>query len=290
MKRKTLKFLAAMAVAAVTFAASAIPASAQPITLFTDQITKLKFVNFENFFDVNNNQTIDSGDYFQGILNIEAITNISGSQDLSAQLGSKELTGDFQISVVGGLLPLGGAGHVDFGMAAGDYLNLYVGTGATKNWNPASGTNGVAEATDGSLWASITGGTGFGYEGINDTTIFPVAASVNRNWADLDINNTGYPILKELYSSTAGEPPLHFIDVNNNGVYDAGTDTLHGDHLVDVYFASRLFANIDPKIPNWQFRSEDPVYVHATPEPGTILLLGMGLLGTGFVARRRFKK
>ena len=276
MKRKATLLMAGLA-AAFTLGVSS--ASAAPIELFTDQISKLKFVNYENLRDVNQNAVIDAGDVFYGILNVEAITNISGSQDLSAQLVTKELTGFFQISVVGGAIPFGGPGHVDFGLLAGDFIDLWVGTGATKNWDPTSISSGIVEATDGALWASITGNTGFGYEGINDTIISPFSISVNRNWADLDVNNTGYPILKEFYSSAAGEPSAH--------TYGLG---LHGDHFTDVYFASRLFFNTDPNVPGWQFRSEDPVYVHATPEPATFLLFGAGLVGLGLAARRRLKK
>lgn len=291
MKRKATLFLAGLA-AAVTLGATT--ASAAPITLFDDQITKLKFTNFENVIQGtnpgNDPLAIDAGDVFTGILRVTSISNISGSQDLSAQLLTTELTGHFQVSVVSGLLPmtLGAAGHLDLALNSGDFINLYYDT--NLDWNPTSGTLGVAEATNGNLWASILGGGSF-YEGVNDTTeatIFTPATSINRNWANIDVNNTGYTFIPTLFGVPTGEPMVHYTDVNSNGTFDLGIDVLHGDHLVDVFFASRLFT--PSGIDGYAFRSEDPVYVNAIPEPGTFLLFGSGLVGLGLAARRRFKK
>ncbi|MDP2626810.1 MAG: hypothetical protein Q8Q58_07890, partial [Candidatus Rokubacteria bacterium] len=112
------------------------PAEAAPVTLLEGKITKLKYVNYENWLDINvpgGDGIINDGDKFEGILKVESITNVSGSVSLSAQLGAKEVTGSFRISVIGGAIVPTGAGHVDLGLLSGDFFKFFVGTGATKN-------------------------------------------------------------------------------------------------------------------------------------------------------------
>jgi hypothetical protein len=54
-----------------------------------------------------------------------------------------------------------------------------------------------------------------------------------------------------------------------------------------------LFAQFDAKSPgdyNWLANSEDPVLGHAVPEPGTMLLLGSGLLALAGFGRKKLNK
>jgi hypothetical protein len=307
-KRKEVKMMKKLTLLLVTmllvvFAGSAY---AQPITLFTDQISKLKFTDFEILVDNNNNGRIDTGDQLAGILNVTSIDNVASTQNQNLQLATKELTGIFVLDVVAGDLPatIGAAGHLDLALLSGDFLALYVGEGATKNFD-STGTiaQGFATASDGTLWAAILGtgtlnsattGTetmndpldpGVNYVGINNTAIVgTTAVSINQNWTNLSLNQTGYTILPQDWPELTGESGAHTYLSNNLDLFG---------YFTDVYFENHLFLNSGAgKIGDWDFRSEDPAYVWATtiPEPSTLLLLGLGLFGIGITARKRLKK
>lgn len=307
MRRQFIIGLSVVALLATT-------AAAAPVTLLTSELTKFKYVNYEYWLDIGNEtvtgldvsgntQTITStpgdgiinaGDKFFGILKTEAITNTTGAIDLSAQLLNLELTGVFRFTVVGvDQLGLTSPGHLNFALRAdgldpegvgitGDFLNYYVGTGATKNWNPAdiadANSNGVPDsidhAMDGMLWTSTSPGTFF--EGINDTIVSPVGLSVNRNWANFTVNNSGYLIVPQMFPE-AIPLPGSVVHTYLGALHTAG-------HTVDYYFETKLQGS---DLGNWMFRSEDPAWLKAVPEPGTIVLLGAGVLGLGLLRFRR---
>lgn len=274
-------------------------AMANPVTLLTSELTKFKYVNYENWLDINQNNVIDKGDKFFGILKTESITNTTGSVDPApGQLLTRELTGVFRFTVAGGSIVPTQAGHLDFALVAdgldiegvgikGDFFNYYVGTGATKNWDPADtndvlgGANGVPDsidrAMDGLLWTATSPGTFF--EGVNDTIITPVGLSVNRNWANFTVNNTGYKIIPQMFPE-AIPLPASVVHTYLGNVHNAG-------HLVDYYFETKLQGS---DLKNWMFRSEDPAWLKAVPEPGTFVLLGGGILGLGLLRLRRRRK
>jgi hypothetical protein len=247
-----------------------IGAEAVPIELIPGGVTKIKFTNYENWLDLNTDGIINTGDKFEGIAKAESITNLGNTINKNTQLGdgSRELTMNFQFSVVGGSITPGGSGHLDFALGAGDFIDAFV--DFTPDWNLT-----VGNASDGASWLTVSPPSF--YEGVNDTAAG--VASTNRNWANATTNSTGYPIVPRFYASTAGENPAHtYLGFS------------HGDHLVDLYFASRLFNVVsgDPGFGTWQFKSEDPIYIWV-PEPTTLLLLGGGLLGLAGtqVLRRR---
>jgi hypothetical protein len=256
-------------------------ATAVPITLPTEQVAKLKFTNFENVVDNNKNGIIDTGDDIIGILQVTSIGTIGSPNLYNGQLGAKELTGYFQISVVGGSVSGPFPQHVDFALQSGDFINLYVGTGATKNWNPGVGgvANDITEASDGLLWASVTSAAPGFYQAVGDTSAPGGSGdTVNTNFANLTVNNTDYVFIPQLFSTLGiGDPTAHTY-----------LGTFFPDVLAEVFFKSRLF--VPSGISNWQFRSEDPMYLWAVPEPGTFVLLGAGIAGIGLLRLRRRRK
>jgi hypothetical protein len=246
-------------------------AVAVPITLPTGEVTKLKFTNFENILDSNKNGILgDVGDDIEGILFVTSVGTITNPNLYNAQLASRELTGYFHISIVGGVV---GGNHVDFDLSdSADKIELYVGTGATKNWTAGSGVaTDISNASDGALWAAVYADPNGWYEAVGDLV---GSDFVNTNFANLGVNNTGYTFLPQLFYPLTGDPTAHTYLGN-----------FHADHKVDAMFKSRLFSV--GVAPGWYFRSEDPMYLWVVPEPGTITLLGVGIAGLGLLRLRR---
>lgn len=253
-------------------------AAAAPIILPTGQVAKLKFTNFENFIDANNNGILgDVGDDVEGILFVTSVGTISNPNLNNAQLATRELTGYFHLSIVGGGLLGPFPQHLDFAIAnANDFIKLYVDT--TPDWTAGSGlATDIANATDGNLWASVTTAAPGFYEGVGDVASAASGDTVNTNFANLSVNNTEYKFIPQFFFPLTGDPTAHTYLGN-----------FHPDHKVEAFFKSRLFA--PSTAAGWAFRSEDPMYFWAVPEPGTLVLLGAGFAGIGLLRLRRRRK
>ncbi|MDX9786992.1 MAG: PEP-CTERM sorting domain-containing protein [Desulfobacterales bacterium] len=246
--------------------------------------------------DVIQNRELQVGDVFMGIINAQNVDVNSSPfwQYDSIAPDAVNLSGIFaqQVTAVDaatGLVFLTNTTIFDFTLLdtttldispylnPGEMLALYVDTdkdGAFTAYN----TNGtvqedVADATDsdsGAVWltAGVAGLDDYAY---SYATLGVLLGEFSAEaYAGLSViqNNTGF---------------LGFELVN-----DAGEDLF--DTFVQVAFTSEIEENngfVQGNSP-WHLASNDPAIMLPTvPEPGTVLLLGLGLLGLSVIARKK---
>jgi hypothetical protein len=162
--------------------------------------------------------------------------------------------------------------HLEFGLLTGDFFNLYVGAGPSKNFDP-SAADAFARASDGEFWFGIQPGVFF--ESVNDRQ--PNGSTLNRAWADASVNNTNYILQFADIRTLLGSDALHTFE-----------GQAHGDHSVQAIFDNRV-SGLSPFAPNFTFSIFGELDLLAVPEPTSLLLVmtGLGLFGLGVTRRRR---
>ncbi|VAV84927.1 hypothetical protein MNBD_DELTA01-855 [hydrothermal vent metagenome] len=279
---KKFGLLTAVFTLAMMISLSMVVSSANALpTLPQYEPTKMKFTNYErwlldangnNIGDVNQNSILDAGDIIEGIVNVTTITDIPevGTTWTDAP-GGDELTGTFQFTVTAGSM-LNTSG-ISFGFtSAGDHFKVYY--DSVDDWDPTA-SDAWARAAGGDLYMEVLGADLM--EG-SARDILPGQTQTTW-WFDLTTNNTGYDIIPQLWPETASGP--------GSGGHLAPDGWHPNGHTSQVYLEGSLY---NSTIPDWDWRSEDPAYLYAVPEPSTIILLGSGLLGAGIFSWRRKKK
>ncbi|MEJ2646622.1 MAG: PEP-CTERM sorting domain-containing protein [Gammaproteobacteria bacterium] len=256
-----------------------------------------------------------NGDVFAGILNVQNIQGNNGQTFLASP--TNQFTGYFaqQIKQVLTPDPYPGAGilsHVvlqspttdPFGrLGAGQMFQLYVQDGGGTTIYNESGTfaSTIASATDGTLWATlgagstITPGTpvadGYAYSHVDLTQTISNLAS--DSFAALNIVTTGAafnlgnikPINAQVENEVGGVGPAPNTGQCFPGLMTCTDFTGEVKITPNVFWTGQGTGGNSP----WVFTSNDPFKVYV-PEPATVALMGMGLLGMAGVRRRAKKR
>lgn len=276
---KKYLIIAFVLAAALTFSIK----DAMAVTFAGGEINDVYFNNAENWVDRNRDGEISRGDYFYGILHVQDIVGRSSGtvwNEDNVTPGLDTFTGYFLTSVTGVTLDGGVQPHITLGtftgavdpygilsageLASGVVMKLWTDT-STKWTDSINILTDIANSTDGIAWATFTADGGYWY--------------------------THAPLIPPIGSgNTVGESFLGLNLVTNNSGLTFGLVNDPNESEIDVFVNLTGQSEIEVGDNHWGFQSNDPVFADIIPEPGTMFLLGSGLIGLGFYARRKVSK
>jgi len=220
---------------------------------------KIKYSNWESAIDEvgTPNGVVDNvGEGLMGIAKISTINAVNASNTLlwADGQGGEELTAVFSGYVASAIVP--SASGYDVFFTDGGF-KVYLDN--TPDFNAT-----IANASDGSLFLDTVAVPGI-VPSSPTTTLF---SSVSALTAPLSGTGTGY------------------LDIVGGSFASMFAQDVYGINM-DLLLKSDIEA---PGNSGWPIISEDPVSGQIVPEPGTIVLLGAGLLVAGISSRRMMRK
>ena len=140
--------------------------------------------------------------------------------------------------------------------------------------------SGAVGATDGTLWMQGV---------LTPLGLTPGGLSyVLKETFDLTAANETGDVLPAYVNITGGSPEV--LSLFERGVFDVPPAFVGRDVKIDANFVFPFatdYASSEQSTAGWQIASSDPTRAYILPEPGTVSLLGLSLLGLALRRRRR---
>ena len=281
-KRRTVRNACALLLAAAAIGAAG--------SAYADPIGYLP-VNSDVKFKYSNEEILITGadQSLYGIFNISQITN--NNNTATYWNGNGGTDGSQLVGFFYGLTSTLDPGNLAF---TGGHMVVY--NVPNGQYDPAAAINGPLNTSN--IQDLLCGGaacptpwlTADFVPGINDTLAYGFDTNITLNSAIAPsapavAQGSGY--LSVADNATYGNGA-------HNGYFDSNQYTFPDVAPADLFLKSEFSSCVNVTDPactadSWQVVSDDPVFARTVPEPGTLALLGLGLLGAGAFRRKKVR-